>query len=880
MVSFSVFKNIFGNSNDRLLKSSRPFIEKINSLSEEMKNSSDYSLAGKTSEFRQRIERGEDLDSILPEAFAVVREVSERTIGLRPFDVQLVGGFFLHKGYIAEMKTGEGKTLTATLPLYLNALPGKGVHLVTVNDYLAKRDSEWMGKVFSSLGLTVGVIIPDMVESDKIKAYSADITYATNNELGFDYLRDNMKSNLSEICQRDPYYAIVDEVDSILIDEARTPLIISGPTNDKSELYTKIDSLIPKLTEGDFELDEKTKTGSLTDSGNENMETFLREEQLLSSTTSLYDPENTDLVHHVNQALIANKLFKKESDYIVRGGEVVLIDEFTGRMMDGRRLSNGLHQAIEAKEKLNVKPENTTLASVTFQNYFRLYKKLAGMTGTAITEAEEFSEIYGLGVVAVPTNLPISRLDEDDQVYRTSIEKYNAVIKEIKNANSKGQPILVGTTSIDKSEEISKLLKKENIKHSVLNARYHEKEAEIISLAGTLGAVTIATNMAGRGTDIQLGGNVEMQLKNKIDKNDPNFDQKKADIEKQIINDKKKVIEAGGLYVLATERHESRRIDNQLRGRSGRQGDPGKTMFFLSLDDDLLRIFGSDKLDGMLAKLGLKDGESIAHPWVSKALERAQGKVESRNFDLRKNILKYDDVVNVQRKEIFSQRRNIMETTDVSEMFENIYMDVVEDIIIENIPEGSFVDQWDIDGLEIALKDQFNFTVELSVFVKKDGILETEIRDIILKEVQNNLEHKKYEVGETTFKIFQKQILLQVVDHCWSRHLSTLDHLRSVIGFRGYAQRDPLNEYKQEAFILFENLLEKIKKETIKVVFFAKFISDPDIETDGVHQFSSNRKNLGDSSSGNASSTSKKVRRNSPCPCGSGKKFKHCCGAI
>ena len=880
MVSFSVFKNIFGNSNDRLLKSSRPFIEKINSLSEEMKNSSDYSLAGKTSEFRQRIERGEDLDSILPEAFAVVREVSERTIGLRPFDVQLVGGFFLHKGYIAEMKTGEGKTLTATLPLYLNALQGKGVHLVTVNDYLAKRDSEWMGKVFSSLGLTVGVIIPDMEESDKIKAYSADITYATNNELGFDYLRDNMKSNLSEICQRDPYYAIVDEVDSILIDEARTPLIISGPTNDKSELYTKIDSLIPKLTEGDFELDEKTKTGSLTDSGNENMETFLREEQLLSSTTSLYDPENTDLVHHVNQALIANKLFKKESDYIVRGGEVVLIDEFTGRMMDGRRLSNGLHQAIEAKEKLNVKPENTTLASVTFQNYFRLYKKLAGMTGTAITEAEEFSEIYGLGVVAVPTNLPISRLDEDDQVYRTSIEKYNAVIKEIKNANSKGQPILVGTTSIDKSEEISKLLKKENIKHSVLNARYHEKEAEIISLAGTLGAVTIATNMAGRGTDIQLGGNVEMQLKNKIDKNDPNFDQKKADIEKQIINDKKKVIEAGGLYVLATERHESRRIDNQLRGRSGRQGDPGKTMFFLSLDDDLLRIFGSDKLDGMLAKLGLKDGESIAHPWVSKALERAQGKVESRNFDLRKNILKYDDVVNVQRKEIFSQRRNIMETTDVSEMFENIYMDVVEDIIIENIPEGSFVDQWDIDGLEIALKDQFNLTVELSVFVKKDGILETEIRDIILKEVQNNLEHKKYEVGETTFKILQKQILLQVVDHCWSRHLSTLDHLRSVIGFRGYAQRDPLNEYKQEAFILFENLLEKIKKETIKVVFFAKFISDTDIETDGVQQFSSNRKNLGDSSSGNASSTSKKVRRNSPCPCGSGKKFKHCCGAI
>ncbi len=880
MINISVFKKIFGNSNDRLLKGARPIIDKINSLSQQMKNSSDHLLRQKTNEFRQRIKNGQDLDSILPEAYAVVREVSERAIGLRPFDVQLIGGYFLYKGYIAEMKTGEGKTLTATLPLYLNALQGRGAHLVTVNEYLAKRDAEWMGKVFSSLDISVGVIVPDMEDSEKKQAYAADVTYATNNELGFDYLRDNMKSDLSEVCQRTPHYAIVDEVDSILIDEARTPLIISGPTNDKSELYTKVNSLIPELDVSDFELDEKTKTGSLTDRGNQLMETLLREKELLAATSDLYDPENTDLVHHVNQALIANKLFRKESDYIVRGGEVILIDEFTGRMMAGRRLSNGLHQAIEAKEKLIVKPENTTLASVTFQNYFRLYEKLAGMTGTAITEADEFAEIYGLGVVEVPTNMPISRIDEDDQVYRTKEEKYKAVINEIKKSNAKGQPILVGTTSIDKSEEISKFLKKENIKHNVLNARYHEKEAEIISLAGTPGAVTIATNMAGRGTDIQLGGNVEMQIKGKVDDDDPNFDQKKISIEQQVLKNKEQVVKAGGLYVLATERHESRRIDNQLRGRSGRQGDPGKTTFFLSLDDDLLRIFGSDKLDGMLSKLGLKDGESIAHPWVSKALERAQGKVEARNFDLRKNILKYDDVVNVQRKEVFSQRRNIMETADVSEMFENIYMDVVEDIIVESIPEGSFVDQWDVNGLEEKLKEQFNLTIQLGNYVKKDKILETDIRDMILKEVQNNLDHIKAEVGELSFKMIQKQILLQVVDHSWSRHLSTLDHLRSVIGFRGYAQRDPLNEYKQEAFILFETLLEKIKRETIKVVFFAKFVSETDIKSFDKEKASSEIKNSESISEEIDSFPNKKVRRNSPCPCGSGKKFKHCCGAI
>ena len=880
MKNLSIFKKIFGNANEKLLKTADPVLEKINSLSLEMKSSSDQDLRRKTNDFRLRIENGEDLDSMLAEAFAVVREVSERTIGLRPFDVQLMGGYFLHKGYIAEMKTGEGKTLTATLPLYLNALEGKGSHLVTVNDYLAKRDASWMGQVFSALDISVGVIVPDMEEKEKIEAYSADVTYATNNELGFDYLRDNMKSDLSEISQRNLNYAIVDEVDSILIDEARTPLIISGPTNDRSELYTKINSLIPRLGDSDYDLDEKSKTGNLTENGNELMENFLRDEQLLSSASNLYDPENTDLVHHVNQALVANKLFKKESDYIVRGGEVILIDEFTGRMMTGRRLSNGLHQAIEAKEGLIVQPENTTLASVTFQNYFRLYKKLAGMTGTAATEAEEFSEIYGLGVVAIPTNMPVSRVDKDDQVYRTKQEKYEAVIKEIKKSNAKGQPILVGTTSIDKSEEISKLLKKENIKHNVLNARYHEKEAEIISLAGTPGAVTIATNMAGRGTDIQLGGNVEMQLKNKTDYNEPNFEEQKSIIEEQVLKDRKKVIEAGGLYVLATERHESRRIDNQLRGRSGRQGDPGKTMFFLSLDDDLLRIFGSDKLDGMLSKLGLKDGESIAHPWVSKALERAQGKVEARNFDLRKNILKYDDVVNVQRKEIFAQRRNIMETNDVSEMFQNIYLDIVEDIIVESIPEGSFVDQWDIEQLERDLKELFNLDFELSEFVKKDGVLETEIRDNILEDVQNELANKRSQVGEQAFKMIQKQVLLQVVDHCWSGHLSTLDHLRSVIGFRGYAQRDPLNEYKQEAFILFESLLEKIKRETIKVVFFAKFIADSGSQPVSGLETDSGRKDGVTGPNERMVFTEKKIRRNSPCPCGSGKKFKHCHGAI
>ena len=878
MIGISSIKNLLGNSNERLLKSVKPLVDEINSKNQNISTLTDDKIKEKTNFFKSRIENGETLENILPEAFAVVREVADRKLGLRPFDVQLIGGIFLHKGYIAEMKTGEGKTLTATLPLYLNALKGKGTHLVTVNDYLAGRDANWMGEIFKALDMTVGVVVPDMGEVEKRVAYNADVTYATNNELGFDYLRDNMKSELADISQRAPYYAIVDEVDSILIDEARTPLIISGPTNDKSEMYTKIDGLIPQLEKDDFEIDEKTKSGNLTDKGNQLIEIMLKKEELLSSKTSLYDPESTDLVHHVNQALVAHKLFKRETDYIVRNGEVMLIDEFTGRMMSGRRLSNGLHQAIEAKEKLVVNPENTTLASVTFQNYFRLYQKLAGMTGTALTESEEFSEIYGLGVVAIPTNKPVIRKDEDDQVYRTEEEKYDAVIKEIKKANSKSQPILVGTTSIDKSEKISKLLKKEAIQHNVLNARYHEKEAEIIALAGTSGAVTIATNMAGRGTDIQLGGNLEMQLKQGVEEARSGYEEKKLEIEKQIQKDRELVVKSGGLFVLATERHESRRIDNQLRGRSGRQGDPGKTMFFLSLEDDLLRIFGSDKLDNMLSKLGLKDGESIAHPWVSKALERAQGKVEARNFDIRKNILKFDDVVNVQRKEIFSQRRSIMETYDISEMLSNMHSDVVEEIVVENIPEGSFIDQWDITNLKSEIIAIFDLNLPIEDWVKEDGVLETDIRDSILEKTGDLLKNKQEMLGSETFKMIQKQIFLQVIDQSWSNHLSTLDHLRSMVGFRGYAQRDPLIEYKQEAFVLFEYLLEKIKKETIKVIFLAKFVDENQIKDEGNTPESIIKRNS--DVSFESSRPNKKIQRNSPCPCGSGKKFKHCHGSI
>ena len=787
---------IFGSSNEKAIKAVSSIVTKINGYEDQIKKLSDQNLADKTAEFKNRIKNGETLDQLLPEAFAVVREASIRTIGQRPFDVQLIGGIFLHKGNIAEMKTGEGKTLTAVMPVYLNALLERGVHIVTVNDYLAKRDASWMGEIYNFLNLKVAAIYPDMDDNLKKEAYLSDVTYATNNELGFDYLRDNMKSTLEDVFQRKPYFAIVDEVDSILIDEARTPLIISGPTEDRSHLYSNIDKLIPDLNEEYFELEEKTRTVNLTDPGIEHLEIILRKNKLMDEQQSLYDPESTSLVHHINQALLAHKMFNKNKDYIVRNNEIVLIDEFTGRMMSGRRLSNGLHQAIEAKENVSIQSENVTFASVTFQNYFRLYEKLAGMTGTALTEAEEFSEIYNLGVIEIPTNKQVIRVDEDDQVFRTSKEKYSAVVGQIKKAHKKNQPVLVGTTSIEKSELLSNMLKKEHIKHQVLNARYHEQEAFIIANAGIPGAVTIATNMAGRGTDIQLGGNVDMIFKQRQEKSKEDINILKKKISEEVEHSKGIVKEAGGLFVLATERHESRRIDNQLRGRSGRQGDPGKTSFYLSLEDDLMRIFGSDKLDSMLKRLGMKDGESIAHPWVNKALERAQGKVEARNFDIRKNLLKYDDVMNLQRKSIFSQRREIMESDNVSETIIEMREKVIDNLVWENITEDSDPSQWDIDLLKDKIKDKFGLNLPLDNWVEEENFAGEELQDRINSETTRLFEEKKNRYGLEIIQTIEKQVLLQTIDKSWREHLLKLEHLRSVIGFRGYAQRDPLNEYK------------------------------------------------------------------------------------
>ena len=706
----TVAKKVFGTPNDRKIKATRPLVEKINALEPEFEKLSDDSLVEKTAEFKSRIANGEALDDLLPEAFANCREAARRALGLRAFDVQLMGGIFLHQGNISEMKTGEGKTLVATFPAYLNALTGGSVHIVTVNDYLAKRDAEWMGKVYGALGLTTGVVYPMQPDDEKHEAYAADITYSTNNELGFDYLRDNMKSNLEEMSQRGHYFAIVDEVDSILIDEARTPLIISGPAQDRSDLYVSIDKLIPELADEHFTIDEKTKNVTFTDEGNEFLEELLHKNEMLNAEQSLYDPESTTIVHHVNQGLRAHKLFLKDRDYIVRDNQVVLIDEFTGRMMAGRRLSEGLHQAIEAKEGCDIQPENVTLAQVTFQNYFRLYDKLAGMTGTAATEAEEFGQIYGLGVVEVPTNLPITREDQDDAVFRTTREKFEAIIEEIKEAHEKHQPILVGTTSIEKSEMLSELLTKAGVKHNVLNARQHEQEAQIVADAGKLDAVTIATNMAGRGTDIKLGGNVEIKILEAIAANpDTDPEEVRAKIEEGHAQDEQAVKDAGGLFVLATERHESRRIDNQLRGRSGRQGDPGRSAFFLSLDDDLMRIFGSERLEKVLSSLGMKEGEAIIHPWVNKSLERAQAKVEGRNFDIRKQLLKFDDVMNEQRKVIFKQRLDIMEAEDLSEIVGDMRGEVIDDLIDQYMPPNTYADQWDMEGLNQSVMEQLNF---------------------------------------------------------------------------------------------------------------------------------------------------------------------------
>jgi preprotein translocase subunit SecA len=811
----TIARKVFGTPNDRKVKSVRPLVAKINALEPEFAALDDDGIKAKTAEFQKRVQDGgESLDSILPEAFANCREAAKRALGLRAFDVQLKGGIFLHQGNISEMKTGEGKTLMATLPAYLNALTGKGVHVVTVNDYLAKRDAEWMGKVYAALGMTCGVVYPYQGDVEKRAAYRCDITYATNNELGFDYLRDNMKMSVEEMGQRGHAFAIVDEVDSILIDEARTPLIISGPSQDRSDLYQQVNHLIPRLREEDYKVDEKTRNVTYTEDGNEFIENLLHETGMLPEGQSLYDPESTTLVHHITQALKAHKLFHKDQQYIVRAGEVMLIDEFTGRMMKGRRLSEGLHQAIEAKEGVQIQPENVTLASVTFQNYFRLYEKLAGMTGTAQTEAEEFREIYGLGVVEVPTNRPVARVDEHDQVYRTAAEKFNGIVKTIKEANAIGQPILVGTTSIEKSELLSEMLKRDGVPHNVLNARHHEQEARIVAEAGRLGAVTIATNMAGRGTDIQLGGNVEMKVMEAIAA-DPHLhpDEVRSRIEAEHADEKAKVIAAGGLFVLGTERHESRRIDNQLRGRSGRQGDPGRSSFFLSLEDDLMRIFGSDRLDSVLSKLGMKDGEAIVHPWVNKSLERAQAKVEGRNFDIRKQLLKFDDVMNDQRKVIFGQRREIMESTDIGEIAGDMRVQMIDDLVDFYMPPKSYADQWDAEGLRTAVIEKLNLDLPIVDWAAEEGVDQEVMRDRLTEKSDAMMAEKLAAFGPDTMRNIEKQVLLQAIDGKWRDHLLKLEHLRSVVGFRGYAQRDPLSEYKTEAFTLFESMLNSLRQD-------------------------------------------------------------------
>ncbi|SHE29934.1 protein translocase subunit secA [Ruegeria intermedia] len=892
-------KKVFGTPNDRKIKATRPLVEKINALEPEFEKLSDDDLKAKTDELRKRANEGESLDDLLPEAFANVREGAKRALGLRAFDVQLLGGIFLHQGNIAEMKTGEGKTLVATFPAYLNALTGKGVHVVTVNEYLAKRDAEWMGKVFGALGMTTGVIWSGQPDTEKKAAYACDITYATNNELGFDYLRDNMKSDLADVYQKHHNFAIVDEVDSILIDEARTPLIISGPSQDRSDLYTAINALIPELQEDHYTIDEKSRSVTFTDEGNEFLEEQLQARGLLPEGQSLYDPESTTVVHHVNQGLRAHKLFQRDKDYIVRDGNVVLIDEFTGRMMPGRRLSEGLHQAIEAKEGVPIQPENVTLASVTFQNYFRLYDKLAGMTGTALTEAEEFAEIYGLGVVEIPTNKPIARVDEDDQVYRTAAEKYAAMIEEIKKANAKGQPVLVGTTSIEKSEMLSQMLTKEGIKHNVLNARQHEQEAQIVAEAGRLGAVTIATNMAGRGTDIQLGGNVEMSVMQALAEN-PDADpaELRAQAEARHAEEKQKVLEAGGLFVLASERHESRRIDNQLRGRSGRQGDPGRTVFFLSLEDDLMRIFGSERLDKVLTTLGMKEGEAIVHPWVNKSLERAQAKVEGRNFDMRKNVLKFDDVMNDQRKVIFSQRREIMSSDDLSDIVSDMREQVIDDLVDQYMPPKTYADQWDAEAFYAAVIEKLGIDVPLIDWLAEDGVDNEVVRERLIKETDEMMAKKAAAFGPENMRNIEKQVLLQTIDSKWREHLLTLEHLRSVIGFRSYAQRDPLNEYKTEAFQLFENMLDGMRETVTQQLARVRPLTEEE-QREMLAQMQAQQAQIqkaaeqaeavaeakasGDARPGfveDDPSTWGNPSRNDQCPCGSGKKFKHCHGRL
>lgn len=907
----SIARKVFGTPNDRKVKSVRPLVAKINALEPEFTALSDDEIVARTRDLQRRVqEGGESLDAVLPEAFANCREGARRALGLRAFDVQLMGGIFLHDANIAEMKTGEGKTLVAVFPAYLNALSGKGVHVVTVNDYLAKRDAEWMGKVFAKLGMTTGVVYAHQPDAEKKAAYRADVTYATNNELGFDYLRDNMKASLEEMAQRGHNFAIVDEVDSILIDEARTPLIISGPSQDRGTLYQAVDAVIPRLAEGHYKVDEKTRNVTFTEEGNEAIEDILRSAGILPEGQGLYSPESTTIVHHVNQALKAHKLFHRDQQYIVRDGEVMLIDEFTGRMMKGRRLSDGLHQAIEAKERVQIQPENVTYASVTFQNYFRLYDKLAGMTGTASTEAEEFREIYGLGVVEVPTNRPIARVDEHDQVYRTAREKYEGILASIKEANAKGQPILVGTTSIEKSEQLSALLKKEGIAHSVLNARQHEQEAKIVADAGKLGAVTIATNMAGRGTDIKLGGNVEFKVMEAIAAS-PEGDHVaiRDRIEAEHKGEEEAVKAAGGLFVLATERHESRRIDNQLRGRSGRQGDPGRSSFFLSLEDDLMRIFGSERLDKVLSTLGMKEGEAIVHPWVNKSLEKAQAKVEARNFDIRKQLLRFDDVMNDQRRAIFGQRMEIMQADHVADVATDMRHQLVSDLVDLNMPPKSYPDQWDVEGLRDACREMLNLDLPIVDWAAEEGVDQAGVLERIVEASDKMMAEKAEAFGTETMATIEKQVLLQAIDGKWREHLLRLEHLRSVVSFRGYAQRDPLNEYKTEAFQLFEGLLNSLREQVTQQLSRIRPVTKEEQE-EMIRQMLAAQQAArvpAEAAAPQVAAPAKpavatapdKARvpilagfdeadpstwgnpgRNDPCPCGSGEKFKHCHGRL
>ncbi len=911
-------KRFFGSANDRYIKGLSHLCEEINGLEPEFEALGDDGLRARTAQFRVRLEAGETLDDLLVEAFATVREAAKRTLEQRHFDVQMMGGIVLHRGMISEMKTGEGKTLVATLAVYLNALTGKGVHVVTVNDYLAQRDAEWMGQIYKFLGLTVGCIVHGLDDEHRRAAYHCDVTYGTNNEFGFDYLRDNMKFRLEDMVQRDFQFAIVDEVDSILVDEARTPLIISGPTDDSSEFYIAANELMPQLEPDHYEKDEKARSVALTDAGVERMEEVLSEGGLLESG-SLFDIQNISTLHHLNQALRAHTLFQRDTDYIVKDDKVVIIDEFTGRMMEGRRYSEGLHQALEAKEGVSIQRENQTLAAITFQNYFRLYPKLAGMTGTAMTEAAEFQDIYELDVIEVPTNVPFVRIDHDDEVYRTAREKYEAIAELIQDCRSRQQPILVGTVSIEKSELLSSQLKKLKIPHNVLNARYHEQEAHIISQAGALGAVTIATNMAGRGTDIQLGGNIDMRIQHEADEiEDEGARARKIEkIKDEVEQAKSLVLKAGGLFVIGTERHESRRIDNQLRGRSGRQGDPGASKFFLSLEDDLMRIFGSDRMDGMLQKLGLQDGEAIVHTWVNKALEKAQQKVEARNFEIRKNLLKFDNVMNDQRKVIYEQRKDLMRTDDVHETVTEMRLQAVEDSVARCIPANAYVEQWDLDSLHADVLRLLGLDLPIDDWAKEEGIADQEIRERITAASNQRMASKSANFGSETMRAAEKHILLHVVDKQWKEHLLSLDHLRHGIGLRAYAQRDPLNEYKREAFELFETMLAEARDETTMVLSHIEIRSavpepamaelsqqqmretreDPALTgqgdmplaatgTDGALPHAPPRKPQPIRNTPTAEpdptnpATWGKVPRNAQCPCGSGKKYKHCHGQV